>query len=166
MTDFIVTLNNKKHFVKLIDNSKVELNGKVYDVNLTEINQHAFLIKLNNVPFEAAYKNNGNGNYSFLIEGAYRNISVKTRLQEIANEIISNKEVERKVHNCRAPMPGLINKILKKIGENVNIGDPLAILEAMKMENELRSNYKGIVKEIMIKEGDTVEKDSIIMTIE
>lgn len=166
MSDFIITLNNKRCSVKIIDDNKIEIDGKVLAVELTEINKHALLIKLNNIPFEAAYSSSTNGNYEFLIEGSYFDISVKSKLQDFANEIISNKEIEKKLHTCRAPMPGLVNKVLRNIGDTVNVGDPLILLEAMKMENELRSNYKGIIKEIMVKEGNAVEKDSIIMTIE
>ncbi len=166
MSEFVITYNQKKHTVKIIDSSKVEINGRTLNVELTEINKHSMLIKLGNIPFEAAYNSHSNGNYEFLIEGSYFNINIRTKLQDFANEIISKKESAKKMHECRAPMPGLINKVLRKIGDSINIGDPIIILEAMKMENELRSNYSGIVKEIMVKGGEAVEKDAIIMTIE
>jgi biotin carboxyl carrier protein len=63
-------------------------------------------------------------------------------------------------------MPGLLLKLKKNIGDKVKAGEPLLILEAMKMENEIRSPIEGIVKNIMYKEGQTVEKNSIILTFE
>jgi len=63
-------------------------------------------------------------------------------------------------------MPGLILKILKQPGEEVKIGEPLLILEAMKMENEIRSTTGGVVKEMLVKEGSSVEKSTVIVIIE
>jgi len=63
-------------------------------------------------------------------------------------------------------MPGLLLKLKKNIGDLVTAGEPLLILEAMKMENEIRSPVNGIVKEILFKEGQSVEKNSIILTFE
>ncbi|MEW6194727.1 MAG: acetyl-CoA carboxylase biotin carboxyl carrier protein subunit [Bacteroidota bacterium] len=166
MSEYVITYNQKKHSVKIMNSTKVEINGKVINVELTEINKHSMLIKLDNIPFEAAYNSHSNGNYEFLIEGSYFNINIRTKLQDSANEIISQKESTKKLHECRAPMPGLINKVLRNVGDTINIGDPIIILEAMKMENELRSNYSGTIKEILVKSGEAVEKDAIIMTIE
>ena len=63
-------------------------------------------------------------------------------------------------------MPGLLLKIKKKEGEHVEIGEPIIVLEAMKMENEIRSPSSGTVTEINFTEGSSVEKDAIILKIE
>ena len=56
-----------------------------------------------------------------------------------------------------APMPGRIVRILVASGQNVEAGVPLIVIEAMKMENELRSSRSGTIAEIMVGPGDTVE---------
>jgi biotin carboxyl carrier protein len=63
-------------------------------------------------------------------------------------------------------MPGMILKIKKKVGDEIEQGDSLLILEAMKMENDIRSPVSGKVKEIKIKEGQAVEKGISILVIE
>jgi len=63
-------------------------------------------------------------------------------------------------------MPGLVLKIFKQVGETVEENEPVVVLEAMKMENEIRSPKKGVIKEIFLKHGSTVEKDAVILTIE
>ena len=55
-------------------------------------------------------------------------------------------------------MPGLVLKILKKVGDNISKGETVMILEAMKMENEIKSNVDGIITEIHVSEGKPVEK--------
>jgi len=62
-------------------------------------------------------------------------------------------------------MPGLLLKILKKGGDKVKKGDAVLILEAMKMENEIRSPVDGTIKAILKKEGVSVEKGEKIIVI-
>ena len=63
-------------------------------------------------------------------------------------------------------MPGLIIKINKKIGDEIEIGESVLVLEAMKMENDVRASASGKIKEIRAKEGSSVEKDQVIVIIE
>jgi len=64
-----------------------------------------------------------------------------------------------------AIMPGRITSILVKPGEEVSVGTPLVILEAMKMQNEIVSHKAGRVTSIKVREGDTVRKDDVLLQI-
>ncbi len=64
------------------------------------------------------------------------------------------------------PMPGLVVKLHVAVGESVVEGQPLAIVEAMKMENVLRAQKAGVVAEIPVSEGDSLAVDDIIMEFE
>ncbi|ABK42911.1 biotin carboxylase / biotin carboxyl carrier protein [Magnetococcus marinus MC-1] len=64
------------------------------------------------------------------------------------------------------PMPGLVLKIIVEVGDCVSAGDPVCVLEAMKMENIMRVERDGVVGAIFAKPGQAVESDSIIMTFE
>ena len=66
----------------------------------------------------------------------------------------------------KAPMPGLLQRFMKGVGEVVHVGDPLAILEAMKMENELRSTANGVIRELLVEPGKSVEKGTAIAVID
>ncbi|MBU2445274.1 MAG: acetyl-CoA carboxylase biotin carboxyl carrier protein subunit [Bacteroidetes bacterium] len=63
-------------------------------------------------------------------------------------------------------MPGLISKIKVETGQSIKVGDSLLILEAMKMENELKSPIDGVIKHIHIELGATIDKNTILLTIE
>ncbi len=65
-----------------------------------------------------------------------------------------------------APMPGQITKLLVEIGDEVQAGQDVAIIEAMKMENVLSSEARGSVKSIEVKIGDNLNVDDIIMTLD
>ena len=67
--------------------------------------------------------------------------------------------------NITAPMHSRVVKILKKQGDSVEVGDSVIVVEAMKMESELKASASGIIKEIRAEEGDTVEKDSVLAVL-
>lgn len=64
-----------------------------------------------------------------------------------------------------APMPGSIFRILVKAGDTVTKGQPVIVLEAMKMENSIASDYAGTVKRVLVKEGATVSADAPLIEI-
>jgi biotin carboxyl carrier protein len=63
-------------------------------------------------------------------------------------------------------MPGNVINIVAQEGSQVKQGEPVIILEAMKMNNEIPSPVSGIIKEMKVKEGDTIDSEDIIAIIE
>lgn len=66
----------------------------------------------------------------------------------------------------RAPMPGLVLRVEVEAGQDVGAGSGLVVLEAMKMENEIRSSGPGRVKAVMVEQGQAVEKGAVLVEIE
>jgi propionyl-CoA carboxylase alpha chain len=64
------------------------------------------------------------------------------------------------------PMPGLLVSLAVGVGDKVEIGQPLAVVEAMKMENNLRAGKAGVVKAVNAKVGDSLAVDAIILEME
>lgn len=64
-----------------------------------------------------------------------------------------------------APMPGTINAVKVKVGDQVKQGDPLVVLEAMKMENEIPAPVAGTVKEVRVTQGQTVNNGDVLVII-
>lgn len=62
-------------------------------------------------------------------------------------------------------MPGRVTSILVKEADYVELGSPLLILEAMKMQNEISSPIAGRIRSIGVREGETVKKDALLMEI-
>ncbi len=75
-------------------------------------------------------------------------------------------EVNQKVNDIKAPMPGLVLEVKVKVGDRVEKGDAVLVLEAMKMENVLKSSGEGIVESIEVKTGDAVEKNQILLKMQ
>jgi propionyl-CoA carboxylase alpha chain len=65
--------------------------------------------------------------------------------------------------SLRCPMPGLVVSIAVTAGQEVKTGEPLAVVEAMKMENVLRADRDGVVRRVLVKPGETLTVDQVMM---
>ena len=166
MNDYVVTLKNRKMNISLSSNSLVTIDGDEYHHELYPLSGDTYLLKLENKIYEISLNRNEQGTYLVAVDGKSYDADIRTALQERASALIDqgNKQSHKAV--VKAPMPGLILKIKKSAGENVQHGESVLILEAMKMENDLLAPFEGMIKEINVKEGTTVEKGSILFTIE
>jgi biotin carboxyl carrier protein len=88
---------------------------------------------------------------------------IKDRYDLLLEKLGMNTQAGTKIKDIKAPMPGLIFDIKVKVGDQVKKGDPVLVLEAMKMENILKSPGDGEVKEIKVKKGASVEKNQVLI---
>ena len=65
----------------------------------------------------------------------------------------------------KAPLPGTITDVKVQVGQQVNVGDVVLILEAMKMQNNIEAEYAGTVTSVTVKPGDTVREGAVLLTI-
>ena len=65
----------------------------------------------------------------------------------------------------KAPIPGLIARVLVEPGQHVQVGDPLLVLEAMKMENEIRAQRAGVVHALHVNPGQSVARHEVLVEI-
>jgi len=65
----------------------------------------------------------------------------------------------------RAPMPGMVLRVEVESGQKVASGSGLLVLEAMKMENEIRAGSAGVIKQIFVRPGQAVEKGADLLEI-
>ena len=93
-------------------------------------------------------------------------IRKKHALDELIHQLGMDKPKVRKIKSFNAPMPGRIINVLVAVGEEVDAGTPLISLEAMKMENTLKSSGIGKVKAIHVAAGAVVEKGAALFEFE
>jgi len=87
------------------------------------------------------------------INGHVRVVTWKDKVDLLLEKMGMSVSGASKINAIKAPMPGLIIDLKVKTGDSVNAGDPLLILEAMKMENVIKSPGEGKVKSVRIKKG-------------
>ena len=66
----------------------------------------------------------------------------------------------------KAPMPGILISMPISVGDRVKLGQPLLVIEAMKMENVLKAPTDGVVREVLVQPGDTLLRDQILVRLE
>ena len=93
-------------------------------------------------------------------------IRKKGELDDLISELGLDVPKIRKLKELEAPMPGRIVNIAVTIGQELNVGDDILSLEAMKMENVLKSEGVGTVKSINVKSDDVVEKGAVLIEFE
>ncbi len=98
---------------------------------------------------------------------AHRGVSVDawvyTRTEAKLVALMPEKKVADTSKSLLCPMPGLVKAIYVKDGQEIKAGEPLCMVEAMKMENVLRAERDTTVKKINAKEGDSLAVDAVIM---
>ncbi len=65
----------------------------------------------------------------------------------------------------KAPLPGTVSDVKVQVGQTVNVGDIVLVLEAMKMQNNIEAEYAGQVTSVLVKPGDTVMEGAVMLTI-
>lgn len=165
MNEFIVTVDDaKKHIY--IDDFKLVIDGKEYEYELLEKNPFSYLIRLNEKLFTLTKISNSANPMEVLVEGHYYNTQVRTRIEQKAAEIAENTEKAHHRSIVQSPMPGLVLKIKKAVGDEVEMGESVMILEAMKMENDVKSPFTGRITEINVQEKQAVEKGAVLFKVE
>jgi biotin carboxyl carrier protein len=69
-----------------------------------------------------------------------------------------------KINDIKAPMPGMVLQVMVENGQAIKKGDAIVVLEAMKMENILKSPSDGTIKNILVVKGDKVEKNQVLIS--
>lgn len=166
MSEYIVSVSGSKKQINFSGNSTIVIDGKQMHYELINLNTHTYKLRLGNKIFDISLEKLNSDELSLQIDGKHLSVTVRTSLQEKASKLISSGAQAHSEIEVKAPMPGMILKINKHAGDNVQVGEPLAILEAMKMENILKSPGSGKIKEIRANQGEPVEKNAVILVIE
>ena len=97
------------------------------------------------------------------INGRRYEVDIKDKMDLLLDKLGMDQVISSAVKNITAPMPGLILQLHVNEGDEVKKGDAIMVLEAMKMENTLKSPGDGTVKSILVKAGDSVEKNQVLI---
>jgi biotin carboxyl carrier protein len=103
--------------------------------------------------------------YEILINGVSYQFVVETPFSLKRSKILSKQPKSSSSFTSKAPMPGKILNVPVTEGQVVNRGEALLILEAMKMQNTIVAQGKGVIEKISVKAGDNVGKDEILMVL-
>ena len=147
---------------------KYKINGAQYDVTIDSISGNLAKVEVNGIPFEVEMQG------STLVED---NLPTPSAIAEVA---ASAPTVAPAVEAApapaakgaagagtpvKAPLPGVVTKVLVSAGQTVKKGDNVLVLEAMKMENNITAECDGSVTGICVAAGDSVMEGTVLLTI-
>lgn len=104
-----------------------------------------------------------NKTLTILLNGNKYELRIEDGYDQLVKQMGLSTVGVQKISNVKAPMPGLVLDILVETDQAVSKGDPLLILEAMKMENVLKAEGGGVIKSIEVTKGTAVDKGQIII---
>lgn len=98
-----------------------------------------------------------------LMKGRRYSVQIKEPLDDLLHSMGLDQSVGKTAGNIKAPMPGLVLDVAVSQGATVAKGDKVLVLEAMKMENVIKSPGDGTVARILVNKGDTVDKNQVLV---
>ncbi len=101
---------------------------------------------------------------TLLYNGNKFNASISEPIDEILKSMGLENALTPKISDMKAPMPGLVLQVIVNAGDTVNKGDKILVLEAMKMENAIKSPTDGIVNDVLVSQGMAVDKNQVLIT--
>ena len=157
---------NKTYEFKNPLERKVKYQGETMDLKIREDPNGFSYIVWKNKKYMLDVIEKSQNRYTVMINGVWHSFSVETpislkrkRYLEQQGEASSNVAIE-------APMPGKIIDIMVEEGAEIKEGEPIIILEAMKMQNEINSHVSGTVISVSVKKNESVMKDDVLIEIQ
>jgi biotin carboxyl carrier protein len=163
---FEVLINGTRRIVELERDTnrwRISLDGEPADADAVEIAPNIFSVLLNGKSYEIRVTPNPSGT-----------LTLQTGRNEFTAEVIDPRAWRGRRHGALeaegrqqilAPMPGKIVRVLVQAGERVQAGQGLLVVEAMKMQNEIRSPKSGTVERLLIKEGQPVNAGEVLCVV-
>ena len=142
-------------------NYKIKINSAEYEVHIRKVEDTKAHLTVNNEDFEVE------------VEGLIVNptrMSLRTTPKPIPKPLTTDTKIVKPAaakssHEVKPPLPGVIIDICVKEGEKIRKGQVLYVLEAMKMENHIESDFDGIVEKIYRAKGEPVLENDVILNI-
>src|ERR1700690_2054200 len=163
---FMVTAGATRFDVEYASDSNLSINNKAWEVSIKKISDEIYQFSFDQKIFNVYVERINETLFRIWIDHQVIDLKIENHRHKILNSFSKIADVSRTISVVKAPMPGLISKIEVKIGDIVKPGSGLLVLEAMKMENEIRSTDHGRIKSINVKNQMAVEKDQILLIIE
>ncbi|MBB5397815.1 acetyl-CoA carboxylase biotin carboxyl carrier protein subunit [Mucilaginibacter sp. AK015] len=160
-----IKVNNKHDFEVDRKDETLTVNGNIVNADIARLNDMLYHVINDNgsynaevVSFDSEAKT-----AQIKVNNTIYSLTAKDQFDVLLDKMGLSNLMTAKVSDIKAPMPGLVLKVLVEEGAEVKKGDNLFVLEAMKMENIIKAPADVTVKTVKIKPGDKVEKGQILI---
>ena len=142
------------------------VKGVDYEVEIQDIEGNIANVTVNGIPFEVEMKQPVKaGKQKVKLSGEQKESAPTATPTATATPAATTTAAAASGKPVVAPLPGTINEIKVKVGDKVNAGDTVVILEAMKMQNSIEAETSGTITSINVNKGDAVMEGDTLVTI-
>ncbi|MFK7951320.1 MAG: biotin/lipoyl-containing protein [Ekhidna sp.] len=159
-----IVVNEDKKLSISSKKGEVFINGSSEDYQIEKIDSKNFKIFKNNKIYTAEVIEQEGKNLTIKIDNQTLEVGVTDHIDQMLSKLGMDITASSAVKEIKAPMPGSILSIEVNEGDEVAKGDSLLILEAMKMENVIKSPGDGTIDKIQITTKENVEKNQVLIT--
>ncbi len=156
----------KKFHFNFKSEDDIVYEKKKLDIGIETDAQGFTFISYKNKKYPVEVIHKSQNKYEVLINNVSYTFSIETPISFRRKRFLQKQQPEKQEAQVIAPMPGKIVDIMIEDGAEVKEGDPVLILEAMKMQNEITANKTGTIKQINVKSGDNVNKDDVLIELD
>jgi biotin carboxyl carrier protein len=161
-----IKVNDKQEFEIDRQSNGLLVNYKYIDADIRQLNDVLYHVIYNNGSYNAEVVSfdRDSKTAEIKVNSNTYTVSAKDQFDVLLDKMGLSSLNTVKISDIKAPMPGLVLRVLVAEGDEIKKGDSLFVLEAMKMENIIKSPADVTVKAIKIKPGDKVEKGQILIS--
>jgi len=161
---YVTTINNKTFEIEIQRDGSLLVNGERREVDFLALGPSLYSILMNSLSHELVIEERDE-NIEVLMRGRLYTGQVLDERAQLMAERSGGMITDTGEMSIRAPMPGLVVAVPIEVGQEVHAGQTVIILESMKMQNELKSPRDGVVQNISVAAGQSVEQNKILITI-
>ena len=162
---FKIRVNEQYDFEVLSEKDGILVNGRPVSADIYPVSKTSFHILYQNRSYNAELieLNKAEKTCSVRVNAQVYTMTLADQFDELLHKLGMDNLNAVKVSELKAPMPGMVLKILVTEGEEVKKGSNLLVLEAMKMENIIKSPADVVIKSIKVNASDKVEKNQVMI---
>jgi biotin carboxyl carrier protein len=161
-----LSASNKAYEFKNPLERRIKYQGKQVDIKLREDPDGFSYIVWKNKKYMLDVIEKNQNRYTVMINGVWHSFSVETPISLKRKRYLEQQGDSSALLSIEAPMPGKIIDVMVEEGAEVKEGEPIIILEAMKMQNEISSHVTGVVRSVAVKKNDSVMKDDVLINVQ
>lgn len=167
VVDLMYRIHSKHHqtLEVQIEEAEAVLNGIRKPFDLIKIQGNQYHLLLDNISYNAEllHLDRRNKRVELLLNGEHFTMQLEDDFDLLLERMGIERNAGEKVSEVLAPMPGLVLDVLVKPGQSIQEGDPLLVLEAMKMENVIKSPCSAVIETIPVNVHDKIDKDQLLI---
>jgi biotin carboxyl carrier protein len=158
-------MDGKEYEVLIAPDGVIGVVGFAGEITVQVVNDTIDSVLINSISTQVIARRNG-GEYQVLLKHNQIDAQVETERDRLLRKYATSAGAANRRFEVHAPMPALVVRVEVRVGDEIKNGQSLIILEAMKMENEIKSHQAGKVKEIYVTKGKAVEKGELLILLE